>query len=187
MRAVAAAVRRTAGVLVVLAALAALAVSIAVRMDALRLSRVLTGSMAPLVPAGSVAVTRPLDARAIRTGDVVMFRPPAPFDTGTPVVHRVVEVTREHGDVVVHTKGDANAAEDPWTLNASRSTVHRLAWSSFAAGRAADLLTRGGGSLLLSGVVALVTLRVLALLWRPRGRGRHREPAGVRWLRDAAA
>lgn len=187
MRAAAVVIRRAAGAAVVLAALAALLVSVAVRMDVLRVSRVLTGSMAPMVPAGSLAATRPMDAGSIRTGDVVMFHPPAPFDTGTPVVHRVVEVTTENGDVLVHTKGDANEGEDPWTLNASKSTVHELAWSSAAAGMAADLVARAGGSLLLSIVVGLVALRVLALMWRPRGRGRHRQSRGVRWLRDAAA
>ncbi|HWL34919.1 MAG TPA: signal peptidase I [Frankiaceae bacterium] len=187
MRAAAVVVRRAAGAAVVAAALAALLVSLAVRMDVLRVSRVLTGSMAPMVPAGSLAATRPLDATSIRTGDVVMFRPPAPFDTGTPVVHRVIDATTENGDVLVHTKGDANEAEDPWTLNASKSTVHELAWSSLTAGRVADVVARAGGSLLLSVVVGLVALRVLVLMWRPRGRGRHREPRGVRWLRDAAA
>jgi len=188
MNAVAVAARRAAGAAVVLAAVAALLVSIAIRTDRVRVSRVLTGSMGTAVPAGSVVASRPADAAGLAVGDVVMFLPPAPFDTGgTPVVHRVVEVERDGADVLVRTKGDANAAEDPWTVNASRSTVHRVAWSSFAAGRVADLVARVGGSLLVAVVAALAATRALVAIWRPRRRGRRRAPRGVEWLRDAAA
>jgi signal peptidase len=183
-------IRRLATGALLLTALLALVGSLAVRTDVIRVSRVLTGSMAPVVPAGSVVVSRPTTAGAVRQGQLVMFLPPAPFDTGgTPIVHRVVEIRHEHGEILLRTKGDANAARDPWTLDASRTTLHRVAWSSPAAGRAADLLARGGGSLLLSVVVALVAARVLAAMWRPRrGRrraGRHRA-GGLDWLRGTA-
>ena len=189
MSTVIATARRVTAAVVLLAALAALLVSVAIRTDVVRVSRVLTGSMAPTVPAGSVVASRPVEATTISPGDVVMFLPPAPFGTGgTPVVHRVTEVDRVDGDVLVRTKGDANAAENPWTLNASRSSVHEVAWSSPVAGRVADVVARGGGSLLVTGVVAGAALRMLAALWRPRPRrrGRHRAP-GVLWLQDAAA
>jgi signal peptidase len=206
-------VRGLASTALLLTALLALAGVVLVRVDAVRVSRVLTGSMAPVVPPGSVVVSRPVAADTVRLGDLVMFLPPAPFSTGgTPVVHRVVELRHERGDILLRTKGDANAARDPWTLNASRSTLHRVAWSSATAGRVADLLARGGGALLLGVVVALLAVRMLLAMWRPRGarrgsrdtrralrdtrrapRGRHRarrrvrRPApAVEWLRDAA-
>ena len=178
--------RRAGAAVVLLAAAAALLLSVAVRTEVLHVSRVLTGSMDPVVPAGALVTSRPVDAASIVPGDVVMYVPPAPFVTGgTPVAHRVTAVERENGDVLVRTKGDANPVEDPWTLNASRSTVHEVTWSSATAGRVADLVARGGGSLLLTVVVGLVALRALALLWRPR-RDRHGS-SGLRWLHDAAA
>ncbi len=185
-------VRRAAAGGLLLTALLALVASIAVRTDVVRVSRVLTGSMAPVVPAGALVVSRPADAETVAVGELVMFVPPAPFDTGgTPVVHRVLEVERAGGEVLLRTKGDANAAADPWTLNASRSTLHRVAWSSLAAGEVASLTARGGGSLLVSVVVALVAAKLLAAMWRPRRpgarrRGTRRRPVGVEWLRDAA-
>jgi signal peptidase len=188
MNAVAVAARRAAGAAVMLAAVAALLVSVAIRTDRARVSRVLTGSMGTTIPAGSVVASRPADPGGLAAGDVVMFLPPAPFDTGgTPVVHRIVAVERDGADVLVRTKGDANAAEDPWTVNASKSTVHTIAWSSFTAGTVADVVARAGGSLLLAVVVALFASRALLAIWRPRRRGRRRAPRGIEWLRDAAA
>ena len=183
MRAVRMVRRLGAGALLV-AALLALAAGIAVRADVVRVSRVLTGSMDPTIPPGSVVVSRPVQPDSVGRGDVVVFLPPPPFGTGgTPVVHRIVAVEHKDGDVLLRTKGDANEAEDPWTINASRSTLHEVAWSSPAAGRAADLLARGGGSVLLTVVVGAVAVRLLVALWRPRER---RHAAGVEWLRDAA-
>lgn len=188
MSRVAHAVRRVTSAVLLLAAAAALLVTVAVRADVVRVSRVLTGSMAPVVPSGAAVVSRPAEAGSLAVGDVVMFAPPAPFGApgGAPVVHRIVSVERSAGEVLVRTKGDANAAPDPWTLDASRSTVHDVAWSSLTAGRAVDVVARAGGSLLLSVVVAVAALRVLALMWAPH-RGRRRAPRGVEWLRDAAA
>ncbi|HEX8001418.1 MAG TPA: signal peptidase I [Mycobacteriales bacterium] len=176
MATVVSATRRVAGVALLLAAAAALLLSVAARTGTVRVSRVLTGSMAPTVPAGAAVLSRPADAGSLAVGDVVMFVPPAPYGApgGAPVVHRVVAVERADGEVLVRTKGDANDGADPWLLNASRSTVHDVAWSSATAGRLADLVARGGGSLLLSAVVAAVALRMLVLLWRPAAPGRHR-------------
>lgn len=189
MRTVALAVRRLTMAAVLLVALGALAVSVAVRTDTLRTSRVLTGSMDPSIEPGALIASRPVDAGSIGVGDVVVFLPPEPFGTpgGAPIAHRVTQVAREDGDVVIHTKGDANDTEDPWALNASESTVFRVAWSSPLAGRVADTAGKGGMSVALSVVVALAALKALAALWRPDGSGRHRvEQPGVRWLRDAA-
>lgn len=172
--------RRTGAATVVLVAIGALALSVAVRADAIRVSRVLTGSMGDEVPAGAMVVSRPVEAERIERGQVLVFVPPEPFTTpgARPVVHRVIEVTREGNEVLVRTKGDANAAEDPWTINASRSTVFRLGWSSAAAGRLTSLAGRGSAAVVVALVVLLAAGRALALIWRPRQRGRRRvEPA----------
>lgn len=76
---------------------------------------VLTGSMAPAIPVDSVIVSERTTAGAIRSGDVLVF--PEPGRPDVVYVHRVVSVTRGgNGDVLVHTRGDANRADDPWTL-----------------------------------------------------------------------
>lgn len=73
---------------------------------------ILTGSMDPTYPPGTLVVVREADPDEIATGDVVTFQ----LRSGEPAVatHRVVGVGRATvGDeVVLTTKGDANAAAD---------------------------------------------------------------------------
>ncbi|HEV2892069.1 MAG TPA: signal peptidase I [Frankiaceae bacterium] len=179
------AVKRAGAALLLLVPVAALAVAVAARTDSVRFSRVLTGSMNPVVPPGALVVSRPVEATDIAKGDVVVFMPPAPFGQGTPVVHRVVDVTTADGNVLVRTKGDANPAEDPWTLDASRSTVYRHTWSSPMAGRVVGATGREGLATAVGAVGVVAALRVLVAIWRPR-RG-ERRASGLTWLRDAAA
>ena len=89
---------------------------------AYRLATVLSGSMAPGMPVGSVVVLVPEDPAGVRVGDVITFQAPMP---GHPVVtHRVVEILEGGHHPVLRTKGDANPAPDPW---AARLTGDR-AW-----------------------------------------------------------
>src|SRR6478672_10039486 len=76
---------------------------------------VLTGSMSPGMPRGSLVVVREVDPAGISTGDVITFMP-RPDDT-TTVTHRVVGVGFDaSGDRVFTTRGDANDSVDPWTV-----------------------------------------------------------------------
>ncbi|MFI6683194.1 signal peptidase I [Streptomyces sp. NPDC050485] len=85
----------------------------------LRYVPVLTGSMSPGMPPGSLAVTAPLDPADLAVGQIIAFRPPAPLapQDGKPVLHRVWKLeTQPDGHRSLQTKGDANAAEDSWVL-----------------------------------------------------------------------
>lgn len=181
MNAVLTAARRAVTAVVVLVAFGAFALTVAMRADAVRVSRVLTGSMGKAVPAGSLAVSRPVEPEAIEPGQVVLFVPPAPFGTpgSKPIAHRVVEVTTDNGEVLIRTKGDANAGDDPWTVNASRSTVFRLGWSSALAGRVSALAGAAGASVVVSVLTLVAAARVLAAIWRPRPGGRRRAGDGT--------
>jgi signal peptidase len=73
---------------------------------------VLTGSMSPIMPAGSLAVVSEVDPARVALGDVITFDFP-PDDPKIMVTHRVVEVTEmEGGGLAFRTKGDANEEED---------------------------------------------------------------------------
>ncbi len=72
-----------------------------------------TGSMAPAIPAGSVAVVREVPAREVAVGDVITV------DRGAsrlPVTHRVtsVEEGQNPGERIITMRGDANDADDPF-------------------------------------------------------------------------
>lgn len=72
---------------------------------------VLTGSMRPDYPPGSLIVVKPVDADSIDVGDVITYQ----MRSGDPevVTHRVVEVTRaDDGERRFITRGDANNVDD---------------------------------------------------------------------------
>src|SRR6478735_3513033 len=74
----------------------------------------LTGSMSPKIDPGDVTIVTPLDVRDVATGMVVTYH--IPVADHSLITHRVISVTRgADGSVTIQTKGDANAAADPWT------------------------------------------------------------------------
>lgn len=72
---------------------------------------ILTGSMQPKLPPGTLVVVRPVDPRTIGVGDVVTYQ----LQSGRPTVvtHRVVaQGVRHDGELMFRTKGDANRVPD---------------------------------------------------------------------------
>lgn len=103
--------------IVILGAGAAIAIAVVVpRLAGATPYAVLTGSMQPGLPPGSLVVVRPVDPSEIKVGSVITFQQ----ESGSPVVvtHRVVAQGYDgHGEVVLRTKGDANNAPDrDWVL-----------------------------------------------------------------------
>lgn len=98
--------------LVILTAVAAVALAVAIpRIAGGTPYTVLTGSMEPDLPPGTLVVVRPVDAEDIALGDVITFQ----LESGKPTVatHRVVAVgTRLDGEQVFTTRGDANGTPD---------------------------------------------------------------------------
>jgi signal peptidase len=103
-------VAASAAVLVLVAALAALVIVIPAVTGGTALT-VLTSSMAPDFPPGTLIVTKPTPIDDIRVGDVITYQ----IESGKPAVisHRVI--TRSistDGDTTFITKGDNNAVAD---------------------------------------------------------------------------
>lgn len=74
-----------------------------------------TGSMAPTIPTGSVAVVREIPATSLRVGDIAMVQRQG---AALPVTHRVTGIEPDAGTpggVVLSMKGDNNAVPDPVT------------------------------------------------------------------------
>ena len=102
--------RALATVVVVVGAAALLAGVVVPRLGGATPYTVLTGSMAPRYPVGSLMVVRPSDD--IQMGDVITYQ----LRSGEPTVatHRVVGVGFTHGGESRYTvKGDANEIPDP--------------------------------------------------------------------------
>jgi signal peptidase I len=162
------AVTATTIVLMATAAITPIAWTVAVRLDAIRSARVLTGSMTPAIPAGSLVVGTPAEAQDLRVGQVIIFRPPSPFgEPGMlPVVHRIHDLAKSDGVVQVHTKGDANELPDPWTLDADRTTIFQVRAAVPGAGRAVELAGRSSGQVALALPVLLVATWALKRIWK---------------------
>jgi signal peptidase I len=80
----------------------------------LRPVAVYSGSMVPTLHVGSIAIDRPVAAGSVRVGDVITFSDP--YVPNRLVTHRVVRIFHTPKGLAYRTKGDANAARDPWTI-----------------------------------------------------------------------
>lgn len=78
---------------------------------------VLTGSMAPTLPVGSLIVDEAISAAAARPGDVISFSMPS--DPSLTVTHRVERLAAGPGGEYLVTRGDANPVADAWRVPAA--------------------------------------------------------------------
>jgi signal peptidase I len=128
----------------------------------------LTGSMAPEIDPGDVAVVTPLAVSEVTAGMVITYH--IPVEDHHLVTHRVVSV--EHGpdgSVTVQTKGDANDAVDPWKATLEGDTAYRVRTVIPELGHVLQALrTPVVSQLLTYGATALVAGWLLLAIWRPR-------------------
>ena len=75
---------------------------------------VYSGSMRPTLGVGSLAVDRVVPASKVRVGDVITFNDQ--YVKGRLVTHRVARIVATKHGLAYRTKGDANAAHDPWAI-----------------------------------------------------------------------
>ncbi|MEI2810710.1 MAG: signal peptidase I [Nocardioides sp.] len=97
---------------VIVSALAAITAAVLIpRIGGATPYTVLTGSMQPNYPPGTLVVVKPVAAEDIGVGSVITYQ----LKSGEPAVvtHRVVTVTQADGQPAFQTQGDANNAVDP--------------------------------------------------------------------------
>ena len=73
-----------------------------------------SGSMSPTIDTGDIVATEPLAPVRARVGDIVTFRDPT--DTTRLLSHRVRAVHLSGRRVSFITQGDANTAQERWTV-----------------------------------------------------------------------
>ncbi len=172
-------VRRLFGIAVPAAALLALlAMAIGPRTGAYQVRTVLTGSMRPTIPEGSVVVVTPVRLSELRVDDVITYRIPA--EDRRIVTHRIVEIKVAGEHPVVRTKGDANRDVDPWDAHLRGDRAWRASLSIPKLGYALETLRWP----VLRMVTVLVAPALLALvslvqIWSPKdpGRSQDKRPA----------
>jgi signal peptidase len=132
---------------------------------------VLTGSMAPTMPPGTLVVVKPVAPADIEAGDVITFWPRE--HDPTVMTHRVVSVGFDSaGRPSFVTRGDANAVSDPTPVRAPQVVGER--WYSVPyVGYLTDLLSgqqRAFGILLLAGALLAYAIAMFAGALRDRVR-----------------
>jgi signal peptidase I len=132
-----------------------------------RTMTMLTGSMAPEIEAGDVTIATPIDVSDITEGMVLTYH--MPVDDGALVTHRVMSVeTATDGSVMVQTKGDANAAIDPWTARLEGDTAYQVRGVVPELGHLVTALrTPVIKQVLLYGAPVMLAGWLLMTIWRP--------------------
>jgi signal peptidase I len=84
-----------------------------VQIGGLSLFRVVTGSMEPELPVGSLLICQETSIQQIQEGDIICFRSRNPQIMGKIITHRVIDITTSgEGELLLETKGDANLSAD---------------------------------------------------------------------------
>lgn len=82
------------------------------------LFRVVTGSMEPEIPVGSLLVSRKVDIADIEVGDIVNYRSKESGMFGVIITHRVIQIYESpDGAILLETKGDANQYADAYFVD----------------------------------------------------------------------
>jgi signal peptidase len=143
---------------------------------------VLTSSMEPNLPPGTLLVVQPVDVASIEVGDIITYQ----IESGQPAVvtHRVVEVTSSTVDGLTFLlKGDNNDAVDPIVIPAQ--IQGRLFYSIPLVGHASTLLNGeyraliipiAAGAMLIYAVIA-ITMGLFGA--NKKRRAKKREAAAV--------
>ncbi|WP_084516064.1 signal peptidase I [Microbacterium luticocti] len=124
-----------------------------------------TGSMAPTIPAGSVAVVQRIPAADVAVGDIVTVDRPGQL----PVTHRVRQVADgpTPAQRVLTLRGDANADDDPAPYTVTSVRIVR-----FSVPGLAPVVVLMGNPYVLGGITVAAAALVVWAFW-PR---RHLDP-----------
>lgn len=125
----------------------------------------LTGSMRPQFPPGSVVVVTREPVEDVRPGHVITFH--APTEDRRVVTHRIVSIDRSGDKPVLITKGDANVGNDPWEAALNEPYVWRARFAVPLLGDAIRQLRQPTAQLVATRVVpGALLVWLLVSIWR---------------------
>ncbi len=142
-------------------------------------------SMSGAFDRGSIAFEKPVPVAELEVGDVITYMPPAESGLSNLVTHRITSIRHTPGGATVfRTKGDANAAPDPWKFRLDALTQPRVELTVPDVGYLFIALADRSQRILLIGVpaglIAMYSLvELVRALRRPRPTLRPIDPAGV--------
>ena len=150
-----------------LAVLAFLVLAVGPHLLGYRTLTMLTASMSPEIDPGDVTIVTPIAISEVTEGMVITYHPPN--EDHSLVTHRVISVTTApDGTVSVQTKGDANAAADPWTATLKGDTAYQVRAVIPELGHLIEALRAPVVTqALLYGAPTLLVGWLLLTIWRP--------------------
>ncbi|WP_243056990.1 signal peptidase I [Nocardioides sp. SR21] len=137
---------------------------------------IVSGSMEPTLPVGSVVYDEVVPVDELEVGDIITFVPPPEYGITDPVTHRIMRIvlaeegTDAPGERIFRTQGDNNADMDPWLMVLDGPDQGRVVHHIPYVGYVYMALQVGWVQFLVIGVpaVALIVYIVVAL-WRLSG------------------
>ncbi len=114
---------------------------------------VISGSMEPAIPTGSLVYIRETLPEELKEGEVIAFY--GARDSASIITHRVVENRVVMGELI--TKGDANQTNDMNPVPYA-NVIGEVACHVPGIGRAAELFTSAEGKMLAGGVIGVAVL-----------------------------
>ncbi len=137
--------------------------------------RVVTGSMEPQIPVGTILLCKSEDIADIKRGDIVCFSSRAQSQRGMIITHRVVGIkTLENGEIRLETKGDANTVADTNPVDA-QNLIGRVVWHTKERNGATNMLSFLGGNIGLLACVVFPVLLIAGLILQSAVRSIHKE------------
>ena len=129
------------------------------------------GSMSGSIERGSIVFEEVVPVAELEVGDVITYEPPVESGADGLVTHRIVAIRRaDAGAPVIRTKGDANAAVDPWRFRLDAGRQPRVVSEIPKLGYLLSALGIREVRMALIGIPALlVALGLFAGLWRDTG------------------
>lgn len=116
--------RRLKDITLVISSLVFVALAAYSLQNKISLSMVTSRSMEPLMEAGDIVVSKQIQKREIKRGDVLIL--PLPQNRDLKYMHRVVEVNEELSRTTIRTKGDSNPNPDKWLLEVISPEVSKV-------------------------------------------------------------
>ncbi|MDQ0677544.1 signal peptidase [Arthrobacter pascens] len=148
---------------------------------------VLTGSMRPGMPPGSLVVTRPVQAAELKVGDAITYQ----IRSGEPevVTHRIKSISRTlGGEALFTTQGDANPVPDETLVKARQ--IRGVVWYSMPLLGYVNVWLTGEQHIWAVGVAVALLLGYSAFMCNAavvESRRSKRRPDPARLLSDAGA
>jgi signal peptidase len=126
---------------------------------------VLSGSMEPTLPVGSVIIAVPARGEELNTGDIITVVNPQ--HAGVLVTHRIIEIENSPQGRTFKTKGDANNVADSWVVPGT-GNGWRYAFAIPQLGYALSALQSDIGRLVLLVIPTLLLVGLLLVeIWLP--------------------